>query len=236
MPRVAVTEGCHAGKVVFRIRAVWNELFRNVCGALPVYELGRVNFRHEDFFAHVADDFIAHDQNRLTVSFCCVERLNGYFIAFLDGSGSIADGTVVSVGSPAGLHDILLSGFRGKSCGGTAAHDIHHNYGELSHVCEAEVFLLEGESGSGGCSQGFHPGDGAPYRGGYSGNLVLHLDKSSVQLRELFSHDFGNFRRRSDGISSEKTATGGERTVSDCLVSLPEGDIRHPSLPPSLSR
>ncbi len=69
------------------------------------------------------------------------------------------------------------------------------------------------------CSQEFHPGDGAPYRGGYSGNLVLHLDKSSVQLRELSAMISAIFRRRSDGISSEKNGNRGERTVSDCLVS-----------------
>ncbi len=127
---------------------------------------------------------------------------------------------MVSVGTPAGLHNVPLGRIGGKTGGRPTSHHIDNNTGYLCYAGKTEIFLHEGKSGSAGGSHGFSPRQTGTYYSSEAGDFIFHLDKGAFHLRQPVGENLADLRGRSYGIARKETATGSQGSLNDSLVSL----------------
>ena len=88
------------------------------------------------------------------------------------------------MGTPPGLHHVLLADERGQTGGGSTALHVDQDAGRLQHDAQAQVFHHEGETGAtGGCHR-LGAGPRGTENGVHRGQFVLHLDIDAADLRQ----------------------------------------------------
>ena len=115
MPAISVAERSHRRNVII-VCLVGNKILRAYGRLFAVYDLICAGFGDDDLFAHMADDLVSHNKDRLTEALRHIESFDCYLVAFLDRGGSIGYRSMIAMCSPFGLHYVSLRNFRRKAC------------------------------------------------------------------------------------------------------------------------
>ena len=173
---------------------------------------------NDHLFAHVADDFVGHDEHRRPVVFAQIEGRDGLVKDFLGRRGRQGDDLIIAVGAPAGLHHVGLGAHGGQAGGRAGALDIDHHAGGFGADPQADIFHHQAETRSGGGGHAFLPGPGGPQNRGHGGDLIFHLDEGAAHIGQPGGHVLGDFGGRRDGIAAEKPAPGRQGALGAGLI------------------
>ena len=138
-------------------------------------------------------DLVGREDDRDAVGFRDVERLHHQFEAFLHSGGHQRHDDLVSMATPAHLHEIGL-GRLGCEAGARpdALHvDDHHR--DLSDDRHSEVFLHERESRPAGSGERLGPGQRRTDNRAHAGDFVLHLHVDAAKPRQISGTQFCDF-------------------------------------------
>ena len=183
-------------------------------GILAVKEFNVFCLGNVQTLTHQSNRRLGHDNDRIAVLLCKIERPNCVIIQLLHGRRTDNDRFIVAAGAVAHLIDIRLR----RVVFTAAALHIGHNNRCFDRVAVAETFLHIVVAGTCRCGHDLAAGERSTCAGVDGAELVLALHELTADLRKSLAHALGNFICRGDGIAAEEIAARAERSFDQRVV------------------
>ncbi len=103
---------------------------------------------------------------------------------------------------------------------GAAAHNVQNYAGQLRTRAVADAFLLQGDAGAGGGSDGAHAGTGRAVDHVDCRNFAFRLQEAAAHFRHTGGHILRNFCLRCNRIAEEESRASPDGRFSDRFAAL----------------
>ena len=156
---------------------------------------------------------------------------DGLCIDLLTGCRSHRDRSMVTVGTPLGLHDVRLTGAGRHTGRGTATHNVNNDTGNLGDAGITDQLLLERDTRTRGRGQRLRTGQRCTNNRCHGADLVFHLNELTTNLGELVGKNLGYLVITSYSIHYTKlydlelVGDIGHEIAPDVLEATQAGDV-----------
>src|ERR1700758_3662731 len=204
------------------VRAIRQIVLDSLSSVTARYDFNLVSRWDDHLLGHVADDLIHHEHHGYAELFRKIEGLDRQVEAFLWRVGTERDDFVVAVGTPSCLHHVGLCRQGGQTSGWTAALHIDEDAGRFRHCGVADMFHHQREAGAGSYGECLRAAPDGSLQGDRRGQLVLHLNERSPNLRHTARETLNDLGGGCDGISRSEACSGRQRAFAACVISVEE--------------